>query len=112
MAGNFHNEGRVEVYTHGQWGSICNRGWTQEDAKVACKQLGYGDAYNFRPYAPTRSYGAVVTMSEVSCSGDEVRLKDCAYITSSACDPLEGVEVVVMGCAIPGISFLVVSTYR
>ena len=32
--------GRVEICYDGIWGSICNKEWTIDDARVACKQLG------------------------------------------------------------------------
>ena len=34
-------EGRVEVCTSGEWGTICNRYWNNQEAMVACRQLGF-----------------------------------------------------------------------
>lgn len=35
------NEGRVEVYHEDQWGTICNDGFTVQNAKVICRMLGF-----------------------------------------------------------------------
>ena len=34
-------EGQVEVCIGQRWGTVCNTGWSTEDAQVVCQQLGY-----------------------------------------------------------------------
>ena len=33
-------EGRVEICINNAWGTVCDNGFTKEEAVVACRQLG------------------------------------------------------------------------
>ena len=36
-------EGRLEVYYQGQWGTVCDHGFSNVAATVACRALGFND---------------------------------------------------------------------
>jgi len=36
-----HNAGRVELYYNDIWGSVCDNGFNDTDAQVACFSLGF-----------------------------------------------------------------------
>ena len=42
VGGSSPRWGRLEVYHAGQWGTVCDGGFYSDEAKVVCRQLGYG----------------------------------------------------------------------
>ena len=85
------DDGRLEVYHNGQWGTVCDIDFTFQDAYVACTQLGYsGEDELFRPrhvdysapasdqyHAPLAPEDRPIWLGTVQCSGREDRLVDC-----------------------------------
>ncbi|XP_071506652.1 scavenger receptor cysteine-rich domain-containing group B protein-like [Diadema antillarum] len=71
------SSGVLEIYHENSWGSICDIGWTFNNAKVACRQLRFQEVGVTQVY-----YGFVVPvhLSNISCSGNEDELSDCANV--------------------------------
>ena len=39
--GSLSNEGRVEICQSGEWKTVCDNNWSDNEARVVCRQLGY-----------------------------------------------------------------------
>ena len=39
--GSLSNEGRVEICVSGQWKTVCDNNWSENEARVVCRQLGH-----------------------------------------------------------------------
>ena len=75
------NQGRVEVYHDGQWGTVCDDGFTTENAQVVCRELGfphYIDA-QVAEYHQFGEGGDPIWMDDVICDGSESHLSVCAH---------------------------------
>ena len=42
VGGSTAQEGRLEIYHDGQWGTVCDDSFTVENGNVVCRQLGLG----------------------------------------------------------------------
>ncbi|XP_038072278.1 uncharacterized protein LOC119740886 isoform X2 [Patiria miniata] len=80
VGGSTTNEGRVEVYSGGAWGTICDDGWDLRDAAVICRELGLGGAVGALTQAVFgQGSGLDILLDNVACSGDEETVFDCRH---------------------------------
>ena len=71
--------GRVEVFYHGYWGTICDYGWDMRDSKVVCRQLGYPDIVRTLRRHQVPSGSGQIWLSQVACNGEEQAIARCTH---------------------------------
>ena len=71
--------GRLEILYHEQWGTICDDDWNLNDAKVACRQLGYHYAIRALSGQEVPDGVGLIWLDNVGCSGNEDSLSSCYH---------------------------------
>ena len=80
MGGSNSNEGRVEVFANGTWGTVCDNSWGLNDAMVICRELGFVGAWEAVTQAAFgRGDGLQILLDDVACAGDEATIFDCGH---------------------------------
>ena len=79
-------EGRLEIYYDGDWGTICDDYWTEPEADVACRALGFfggavEDYGRFRTAVKagfsTGTSDQTIVLDDLHCTGRESGLLEC-----------------------------------
>ena len=101
------NEGILMIYHQGEWGTICNRGFDGNDAKVACRQLNltsdYAQYFTDRGFPDT---DVPVWIDNLACTGTERSILSCPEIRlfyRTNCAHIQDVSVRCPGkCSVGG----------
>jgi len=72
------NQGRLEVYRYGEWGTVCDDHFHNNEAQVACRQYGYPNGLAVRSSNFGEGSGRI-WLDEVQCTGTETMLRDCRH---------------------------------
>lgn len=81
LVGHNMTAGRLELYNGSRWGTICKDRFIQQDAQVACRQLGFS-ASGAESLRGGYSIGSgEIWITSVDCNGNESSLLDCTYST-------------------------------
>ena len=77
------SEGRLEVFYDGEWCTVCDDYWNEEEADVACRQIGFvggsvEDWDRFRnSFFPPGAEDQTIALDDVTCTGSESELAEC-----------------------------------
>ena len=67
----------MEVNYNGEWGTVCDDGWSySSSSSVVCRQLGLG-TYGYRRYFGQGS--GPIWLDNVVCTGTESTLASCGH---------------------------------
>ncbi|XP_077403213.1 scavenger receptor cysteine-rich domain-containing group B protein isoform X2 [Vanacampus margaritifer] len=78
--GQHECEGRLEMFFNSGWGTVCDDAWDIPDAKVACRQLGCGEAIAAWGEAHFGQGTGTILLDNLKCDGTEVSLHNCSHI--------------------------------
>ena len=79
VGGVSDNEGRVEVLYDGQWGTVCDDSWNNNDADAACKQLGFerAEALYYRAWFGEGT--GPIWLDDLRCSSSATSILECDH---------------------------------
>ncbi|KAF7287908.1 hypothetical protein GWI33_000255 [Rhynchophorus ferrugineus] len=87
LGGDTETEGRLQLKLGNQWGTVCNYGWTRENAALVCQQLGLVlnplDWCMERNEIPDAGTSEDVIVSNVQCQDYDLDITKCRLETAS-----------------------------
>lgn len=79
IQGDLPNEGRLEVFYGGSWGTVCNADWGLRDTDVVCRMLGYDRGVLPPDFIEYGGGEGLIMLQSVECKGYEQKLNDCVH---------------------------------
>ncbi|KAH3740839.1 hypothetical protein DPMN_047553 [Dreissena polymorpha] len=73
--------GLLEVYVNGQWGTVCDDEFDSDDAKVACRMLGFDNTKTatIRTDMVKGEGSTPIWLDDLRCKGNEDSLLECSH---------------------------------
>ena len=84
VGGSFTYEGRIEIYRQNRYTTVCSDGWSQDDADVFCRQIGYPGAEFVYGLAEFGEGSGIIQLRNVECTGTETDIRDCTFNTDTS----------------------------
>ncbi|XP_025103062.1 deleted in malignant brain tumors 1 protein-like [Pomacea canaliculata] len=81
VVGGTAKAGRLEIFYDGTWYTVCDRGFGQQEALVACRMLGFNSttavAVGSSKYGPG---SGPILFTDLRCVGNETSLAQCQHL--------------------------------
>ncbi|CAH1803154.1 unnamed protein product, partial [Owenia fusiformis] len=72
--------GRLEVFYSGRWGTVCDDGFDTNDAKVACRHLGFESKRATVIASSNVPDGSgQIWLDNINCAGTDRTLFECSH---------------------------------
>jgi hypothetical protein len=95
---------RLETYFAGEWGNICDKGFTDKSAQTVCKALGFTEGG--RRYKGAGGFGTGrahlgerIWLKDVRCNGSEGDVGDCQHSSWGSVQGCDSTMAVGICCA-------------
>ena len=76
--GKRSSSGRVEVFLHGEWGTICRNRFSRTTGDILCREMGYSRyIHNDYLYCERADNDVPMLLSGIECDGTESTFKEC-----------------------------------
>ncbi|XP_076106547.1 galectin-3-binding protein B-like [Mytilus galloprovincialis] len=75
--GSYPDEGRLEIYHNGVWGTVCDDDFDCAAAMVVCRQLGYRTGFSLGN-SVTDGQGKI-WLDSIHCNGSESKITSCQH---------------------------------
>ncbi|MCK6573847.1 hypothetical protein L6V77_22440 [Myxococcota bacterium] len=107
VGGAAPNEGRVEIFYNGVWGTLCDDGWSGNTpiglagGDVLCRQLGFPGVRVVDTLNLPGAEGSPIHLDDIVCQGVEAAVDACAHLPVGQhnCGHVEDLTLV---CLLPG----------
>ena len=68
----------MEVNYNGEWGTVCDDGWSSISAEVVCRQLGFASYVSY--FIRFGLGSGPIFLDSVSCNGNELSITSCDHL--------------------------------
>lgn len=90
------SEGRLEIFYDGHWGTVCSNNFDQTAADLACQQLGFIEAFNFKT-STSFNFGegsGPIAITGVECTLQDRALSHCTEVPSENCTHAQDIALI------------------